>query len=421
MSSIFDKNLKEISKFTFVPDGWYEASVSGVCTLGRGRVISQEEIDRNPGIYPVYSSQTSNQGRMGSTATFDFDKELVTWTTDGANAGTVFYRTGKFNCTNVCGTLEPKRPSTIDLKFLNYHLGRVAKNYVSYIGNPKLMNDVVARIAFVLPSNITEQQKIAKILTTVDNLIDRTEALIEKYQAIMQGMMHDLFTRGVDANGHLRPHHQDAPHLYKKTELGWIPKEWYTRPLGDYFSYISYGFTNPMPETDNGPYMITAANIFGGRIQYETTRHTAQKAFDTLLTKKSRPEIGDLLLTKDGTLGRLAIVDREGVCINQSVAVLRTNELCEVSLIRYLLETETYQQRMLDDAGGSTIKHIYITVVDKMPIALPIDKEEQRRIGSVIRILNNKLENENIYLNKLRKTKKGLMQDLLTGRVRVQA
>jgi type I restriction enzyme, S subunit len=71
-----------------------------------------------------------------------------------------------------------------------------------------------------------EQQKIAEILTTIDNLIEKTEALIAKYQTVKQGMMHDLFTRGVDAAGKLRPTFEDAPELYQESAIGWIPKEW---------------------------------------------------------------------------------------------------------------------------------------------------------------------------------------------------
>lgn len=275
------------------------------------------------------------------------------------------------------------------------------------------------RIKISYPS-FDKQKKIAKILTTIDQLIEKTQALIDKHTAIKQGMMADLFTRGIDlTTGQLRPPVGQAPHLYKETELGWIPKDWDARPLSNYFCYISYGFTNPMPEVDDGPYMITAANIFDGKIQYQTARHTDYDAYRTLLTKKSRPEKGDLLLTKDGTLGRLAVVDKEYICINQSVAVFRPNDLCDVSLIKFLLETETYQQKMLDDAGGSTIKHIYITIIDKMLLGLPQHKEEQERLLAIIKNIHKKINNQNALVKKLKLQKQGLMQDLLTGKVSV--
>src|SRR5579859_3014518 len=91
-----------------IPEHWEVMPVWALFKLGRGRVISNLEIQDNPGQYPVYSSQTEDEGILGHINTFQFDGTYLTWTTDGANAGTVFYRQGKFNCTNVCGTLFPK-------------------------------------------------------------------------------------------------------------------------------------------------------------------------------------------------------------------------------------------------------------------------------------------------------------------------
>ena len=74
---------------------------NGLAELSRGRVMSKEYLAENAGKHPVYSSQTANNGEIGRINTFDYDGEFITWTTDGANAGTVFHRTGKFSITNV--------------------------------------------------------------------------------------------------------------------------------------------------------------------------------------------------------------------------------------------------------------------------------------------------------------------------------
>ena len=96
-----------ISKKLLCNDKWTTYKIQDIAEIGRGRVISSIEIDRQKHpLYPVYSSQTSNDGIMGYLDNYMFDGEYITWTTDGANAGTVFYRKGKFNCTNVCGTLK---------------------------------------------------------------------------------------------------------------------------------------------------------------------------------------------------------------------------------------------------------------------------------------------------------------------------
>lgn len=143
------------------------------------------------------------------------------------------------------------------------------------------------------------------------------------------------------------------------------------KQLFEHLTLVTYGFTNPMPTTEEGPFMVTAKNIRNGRIDYASARFTSREAFENLLTDKSRPEIGDVLLTKDGTLGRVAVVDRSGICINQSVALLRPGPSIEPHFLKCLLMTTKYQERMGHDAGGTTIKHIYITRVDKMAVRVP--------------------------------------------------
>jgi type I restriction enzyme, S subunit len=154
---------------------------------------------------------------------------------------------------------------------------------------------------------------------------------------------------------------------------------------------ITYGFTNPMPTTDTGPYMVTAKDINNGRILYEQARHTSYDAFVNHLTDKSRPRIGDVLVTKDGTLGRLAIVDRENVCVNQSVAVLRPSSTLRPNFLKYLLEEPRNFARMIGDADGSTIKHIYISRLAKMKVRVP-PVSIQDAILKLLNALDNKIE-----------------------------
>lgn len=141
-------------------------------------------------------------------------------------------------------------------------------------------------------------------------------------------------------------------------------------PLSDYLDDITYGFTNPMPDSEDGPWKITAKDVVNGEVNYETARKTTQEAYD-LLTGKSKPIVGDVLLTKDGTLGRTAIVEVENICVNQSVAVLRCNSRVLPRFMALLLQLPEYQNEMIKNSGGGTIKHIYITKVDKMLVKIP--------------------------------------------------
>jgi type I restriction enzyme S subunit len=141
------------------------ATVEEICDITRGRVMSKNYLRENTGVYPVYSSQTANNGVFGYINTFDYDCESITWTTDGANAGSVFYHINeKFSITNVCGLLRVKNNELVSTKFLFYVLQVYAKKYVNDgMGNPKLMSNVMARISVPLPP-LPVQQEIVRIL-----------------------------------------------------------------------------------------------------------------------------------------------------------------------------------------------------------------------------------------------------------------
>ena len=148
-----------------------------VAILQRGRVMSKNYLSENEGDYPVYSSQTSEEGMIGKIGSFDFDGEFVSWTTDGANAGTVFYRTGKFSVTNVCGVIKSNGQQPLNQKYLFYWLSIEAKKHVnSGMGNPKLMSHQVGKILIPIPSpnnlekSLAIQAEIVRILDAFNEL-----------------------------------------------------------------------------------------------------------------------------------------------------------------------------------------------------------------------------------------------------------
>ena len=144
-------------------------TVENICEISRGKVISKDFIKENYGEYPVYSSQTENNGVLGWISTFDYDGEYLTWTTDGANAGTVFYRKGRFNITNVCGLLKPKN-SEINIRYLYFALKLVAKKYVVQgMGNPKLMSNVMGKIKIPVPP-LDVQKRIVNVLDNFEKI-----------------------------------------------------------------------------------------------------------------------------------------------------------------------------------------------------------------------------------------------------------
>ena len=187
------KKLKSaISKKLLCNDKWTTYKIQDIAEIGRGRVISSVEIDRqkNP-LYPVYSSQTSNNGIMGYLDNYMFDGEYITWTTDGANAGTVFYRKGKFNCTNVCGTLKilPK----FDCYFVSLVLQQATQKYVSSnLANPKLMNNTMASIKIRMP-NIETQKQLSKAFQTLDSCLLVHQRTCKMYLSEKQYLLCQMF------------------------------------------------------------------------------------------------------------------------------------------------------------------------------------------------------------------------------------
>ena len=187
------KKLKyAISKKLLCNDKWTTYKIQDIAEIGRGRVISSIEIDRQKHpLYPVYSSQTSNDGIMGYLDNYMFDGEYITWTTDGANAGTVFYRKGKFNCTNVCGTLkiQPK----FDCYFVSLVLQQATQKYVSSnLANPKLMNNTMASIKIRMP-NIETQKQLSKVFQALDGCLFIHQRTCEMYLKEKQYLLRQMF------------------------------------------------------------------------------------------------------------------------------------------------------------------------------------------------------------------------------------
>ena len=187
------KKLKSaISKKLLCNDKWTTYKIQDIAEIGRGRVISSVEIDRQKHpLYPVYSSQTSNNGIMGYLDNYMFDGEYITWTTDGANAGTVFYRKGKFNCTNVCGTLKilPK----FDCYFVSLVLQQATQKYVSSnLANPKLMNNTMASIKIKMP-NIETQKQLSKVFQALDGCLFIHQRTCKMYLSEKQYLLRQMF------------------------------------------------------------------------------------------------------------------------------------------------------------------------------------------------------------------------------------
>jgi type I restriction enzyme, S subunit len=188
-----DSDIEWIGK---VPKHWEVKRVKEIFYISRGRVIAQTELIQD-GRYPVYSSQTKDNGCLGYINTFDYEGEYITWTTDGVNAGTVFLRQGQFNCTNICGTLNLKSKNQF-LSYLFYFLQVITKHNKRIDTNgAKIMSNEMAFIKLTIPP-LDEQKAIADYLDTktvqIDQIIQTINAQIEKLKELRKTLINDVVT-----------------------------------------------------------------------------------------------------------------------------------------------------------------------------------------------------------------------------------
>ncbi|MBT9491995.1 MAG: restriction endonuclease subunit S [Paucibacter sp.] len=271
-----------------------------------------------------------------------------------------------------------------------------------------------------------EQVNIAQVLDTLDTTIRQTEAIIEKLKQVKQGLLHDLLTRGIDANGELRPMQSQAPHLYKESSSGWIPNTWAAASLG--------GLIDGSPR--NGIYK-PAGDIGSGSLLVGQTAFTADGTVDPVLARRCRVSIAEAEvfgLHPDDILVSRVFATREGVGKPVIVPDLGEAAVYESNMMRMRVGKNTIAPRLLfhwlkqrearkwimSRAFASNQASINRSTICGVPVPLP-PEDEQERILAVVDTQEQRLRKEELNLAKALKLKSGLMDDLLTGRVRVTA
>ncbi len=295
----------------------------------------------------------------------------------------------------------------------SYLMSRAKQTTMTTISQPE-----IEQLPVPIPP-LLEQRKIAKILTTVDNLIEKTEALIAKYQAIKQGMMHDLFTRGVNEHGHLRPLYDEAPKLYKESELGWIPKEWEVSALKKMCDAIVDCPHSTPDYGDSGIPCIRTADMIPGKLLLDQVFRVTEKTYQER-TERLVPKAGDIIYSREGErLGIASLVEKEVVCLGQRVMHFRPQEGVDSTYLVWVMNAPFFYSQALFSVSSTTSPHINIVDIKEFLLCRPTS-EEQRKIGRILASHTARVNSEKSQLEKLRTLKTGLMQDLLTGKVRVK-
>lgn len=281
---------------------------------------------------------------------------------------------------------------------------------------PAVNDSDVRRFQIFLPS-YREQQKIAQILDTLDTAIRETEAIIAKLKAVKQGLLHDLLTRGIDANGELRPPQAEAPHLYKESPVGWIPKEWDVVLLDD-VAVRGSGHTpsKSIPSYWNGgiKWVSLADSHRLDNIYIDET----DKELSALGLANSSAVLhaaGTVVLSRDAGVGKSAVLARD-MAVSQHFMAWRCGDRLNNLFLYFYLQREKPKFEAI--ALGSTVKTIGLPFFKSYRVAIPPRAEQDHAVESLMSAERN-LSQHLAEAVKLRDLKLGLMDDLLTGRVRV--
>jgi type I restriction enzyme S subunit len=308
----------------------------------------------------------------------------------------------------------------VDLRFIMYiirELFNVAKENANGSTIKTITKEELSDYTINLPP-LPQQQKIAKILSTVDNVIEKTESAIAKYQAIKQGLMHDLFTRGIDVNtGKLRPKPQDAPELYKESDLGLIPREWEVEELGDFIEAIDPQPSHRTPpEFHNGTPYLGINDIQNGEVQLSKCRLVNP---EVLIEHKKRYSIseGDIIFGKIGTIGspkRLSLPQSYSLSAN----VILIKPFRNKDLVYHYLNSKNVENQISRKIHTTSQPAFGMEKIRSL-LFFNIPQIEANILEKKLNSIDKKNQTEQQALSKYQKLKAGLLQDLLTGKVEV--
>lgn len=268
-------------------------------------------------------------------------------------------------------------------------------------------------ITLTIPEAKETQNKLAQILSTCDTVIQNTQKTIDKYKAIKQGMMQDLFTRGLTKDGKLRPSYKEAPELYKESELGMIPKEWEVDSIENLTTYVDYRGKTPI-KIESGIQLVTAKNIKDGFIDYNISKEFIAKEDYNSVMSRGLPKLGDVLFTTEAPVGNVAQINDENVALAQRVIKFRGKEISmDNAFLLYSFLSEYFRRILLSESTGSTAQGIKGSRLHKLLLKYP-SIPEQKKINEKLSSIDSTIQKEEAILKKYKNIKTGLMARLLT-------
>lgn len=391
-----------------IPNHWEIKQLQDCCEiLDSKRIpINSEERAKRIGGIPYYGAN----GQQGTIDDFIFNEDLVLLAEDGGNFEQYYSRPisyiirGKSWVNNHAHVLKARAITTTE--FVHYSL--VHKNILGYIngGTRSKLNQADLRVIPINLPPLDEQKKISEILVSVDKVIELTDIEIGKLQNLKKGMMQDLLTKGV---GHSK---------FKDSPLGKFPESWDLKKLENLAKRIGDGLHSTPQYVENSEYFfINGNNIKNGKVEIDSSTKCISK--DEYENHRRELSGNTILMSINGTIGNLAFYRNESVVLGKSAAYIDLLDKTYLEYIYYYLDTDFVRNYFELELTGSTISNLSLKSIRNITIALP-PNNEMNKITSALKTVDETLNFKKLKLETFMNLKKGLMQDLLTGRVQVK-
>jgi type I restriction enzyme S subunit len=402
-----------------VPEGWEETKLGHVASLTMGQSPSSDTYNTEAIGLPFFQGK-ADFGSRNPRVRYWCNKP-----TKVADEGSILFSVrapvGEVNITTttccIGRGLTGIKAASADQEFL-YQKLQYVKPLFALLSQGSTFEAVnggeMKEFPLTLPP-LPEQKKIAAILASVDEVIEKTRAQIDKLKDLKTGMMQELLTKGIGSDG--------VPHTeFKDSPVGRIPASWDVLAISAVCSEIVDCVNKTAPVVDYvTPYrMIRTTNVRDGRIKTEGLRYVTPETFN-LWTRRLKLEAGDLIFTREAPVGECGLLqEATGLFLGQRTMVYRVNKnKMSNFFLLYSMQSEYCQSQLSDLSGGSTTPHLRVPDCSKILLKVPLISE-QKLISESIRGADSLLEKQQDKIAELNSLKKALMQDLLTGKVRVR-
>jgi len=298
--------------------------------------------------------------------------------------------------------------NNIDYNYVYYYLFKKSNFLKKYSGTaavPIIKKSLFEKIELTLPIKIEEQQKIAEILSTVDEGIQKVDEVIRRTERLKKGLMQNLLTKGI---GHKE---------FKDTQLGRVPREWQILRIND----IGRVITGKTPPTSKDIY-------WNGNIPFITPEDIKENKFinktKRCITMSGATKVGNILpkntivvVCIGSTIGKVALTSKNSISNQQINAILIKNNIDYNYIYYYLYKRSDFLKNF---SGIAAVPIIKKSLFEKIEIALPNKLKEQQKISEILSTVDKKIELQRKRKEKLERIKKSLMNDLLSGKRRVR-